>query len=206
MAGKCLKCESTEHQIRDCPRLQQGVQRPAPALAAAAAAAPATERPGKPRAEARVFALEREDAEQAEHVTEGMVLFMGVHTQVLFDMGAAHSFISEQFARQLALESGLESEELEVPLSVHTPVGTMKDYDVILGLDWLEEYYALVDCRGKKIVFCIPGEDEFSHPLPGNLAGKFVISSMKAMRMVIGVAGDSSSLDETVRSDSEREE
>ncbi|MQM04938.1 hypothetical protein Taro_037742 [Colocasia esculenta] len=27
----------------------------------------------------------------------------------------------------------------------------MKDYDAILGLDWLEEPYALVDCRGKKI-------------------------------------------------------
>ncbi|MQM17824.1 hypothetical protein Taro_050803 [Colocasia esculenta] len=60
----------------------------------------------------------------------------------------------------------------------------MNDYDAILGLDWLEEHYALVDYRGKKIVFCIPGEDEFSHPLPRNLAGKFVIFSMRAMRMV----------------------
>ncbi|MQL73973.1 hypothetical protein Taro_006334 [Colocasia esculenta] len=48
----------------------------------------------------------------------------------------------------------------------------MKDYDCILGLDWLEEHYALVDCRRKKIVFRIPGEDEFSHPLPKNLARK----------------------------------
>ncbi|MQL94581.1 hypothetical protein Taro_027237 [Colocasia esculenta] len=29
----------------------------------------------------------------------------------------------------------------------------MKDYDAILGLDWLEEHYALVDYRGKKITF-----------------------------------------------------
>ncbi|MQL91121.1 hypothetical protein Taro_023731 [Colocasia esculenta] len=86
--------------------------------------------------------------------------------------------------RQLALESGIVSEDLEVPLSVHTPAGTMKDYDAILGRDWLEENYALVDCRWKRIVFCIPGEDEFSHPLPRNLAGKLVISTMKAMRMV----------------------
>ncbi|MQL83273.1 hypothetical protein Taro_015751 [Colocasia esculenta] len=174
LAGKCLKCGSTEHRIKDCPRLQQGVQRGA--APAAAAVAPATGRPGRPRAPARVFALAREDAEQAEHVTEG-----------------------------------LESEDLEVPLSVHTPTGTvstrkcipslpvcienrvlegcffllkMKDYDAILGLDWLEEHYALVDCRGKKIVFRIPSEDEFSHPLPRNLAGKFVISAMKAIRMV----------------------
>ncbi|MQL94892.1 hypothetical protein Taro_027557, partial [Colocasia esculenta] len=61
LAGKCLKCRSSEHRIKDCPRLQQGVQRgPTPA---AAAAAPATGRPGRPRAPARVFALAREDAE-----------------------------------------------------------------------------------------------------------------------------------------------
>ncbi|MQL76423.1 hypothetical protein Taro_008818 [Colocasia esculenta] len=65
-----------------------------------------------------------------------------------------------------------------------SPSSSMKDYDAILGLDWLEEHYALVDCRWKRIVFRIPGEDEFSHPLPRNLAGKLVISAMKAMRMV----------------------
>ncbi|MQM13030.1 hypothetical protein Taro_045952 [Colocasia esculenta] len=65
-------CGSSDHKIKDCPRLQQGAQRGAPAPAVAAAA-PATGRPGRPRAPARVFALAREDAEQAEHVTEGVV-------------------------------------------------------------------------------------------------------------------------------------
>ncbi|MQL71442.1 hypothetical protein Taro_003761 [Colocasia esculenta] len=41
LAGKCLKCGSSEHKIKDFPRLQQGVQRGA-APAAAAAAVPAT--------------------------------------------------------------------------------------------------------------------------------------------------------------------
>ncbi|MQM18501.1 hypothetical protein Taro_051495 [Colocasia esculenta] len=112
ITGKCLKCGSSDHKIKDCPRLQQGVQRGAPAPAAVAAAAPATGRPGRPRAPAR-----------------------------------------------------------------------MKDYEALLGLYWLEEHYASVDCRRKRIVFRIPGEDEFSHPLPRNLAGKMVISAMKAMRM-----------------------
>ncbi|MQM16532.1 hypothetical protein Taro_049488 [Colocasia esculenta] len=73
IAGKCLKCGSSDHKIKDCPRLQQGVQRGAPATAVVAAAAPATGRPGRPRALARVFALAREDAEQAEHVTEAQL-------------------------------------------------------------------------------------------------------------------------------------
>ncbi|MQL78673.1 hypothetical protein Taro_011100 [Colocasia esculenta] len=73
ITGKCLKCGSSDHKIKDCPRLQQGAQRGAPAPVVVAAVAPATGRPGRPRAPARVFALAREDAEQAEHVTEGLV-------------------------------------------------------------------------------------------------------------------------------------
>ncbi|MQL92921.1 hypothetical protein Taro_025557 [Colocasia esculenta] len=72
VAGRCLKCGSNDHKIKDCPRLQQGAQRGAPAPAVAAAA-PGTGRLGRARAPARVFALAREDAEQAEHVTEGVV-------------------------------------------------------------------------------------------------------------------------------------
>ncbi|MQM18039.1 hypothetical protein Taro_051023 [Colocasia esculenta] len=63
VAGKCLKCGSSDHKIKDCPRLQQRVQREVPTPAAVAVAAPATGRPGRPRAPARVFALAREDAE-----------------------------------------------------------------------------------------------------------------------------------------------
>ncbi|MQM22414.1 hypothetical protein Taro_055466 [Colocasia esculenta] len=62
ITGKCLKCGSSDHKIKDCPRLQQGVQRGTPAPAVAAAA-PTIGRPGRPRAPARVFALAREDAE-----------------------------------------------------------------------------------------------------------------------------------------------
>ncbi|MQM17029.1 hypothetical protein Taro_049994 [Colocasia esculenta] len=119
VAGKCLKCGSSDHKIKDCPRLQQGVQRGVPTPATVAAAVPATGRPGRPRAQARVFSLAREDAEQAEHVTEGTVLLLGVHARVLFNTGATHSFISERFARKLALESGVESEDLEVSLYAH---------------------------------------------------------------------------------------
>ncbi|MQL68635.1 hypothetical protein Taro_000935, partial [Colocasia esculenta] len=60
---------------KECPHCGKthGVQRGALAPTAVAAAAPATGRPERPRAPARLFALAREDAEQAEHVTEGVV-------------------------------------------------------------------------------------------------------------------------------------
>ncbi|MQL95716.1 hypothetical protein Taro_028387 [Colocasia esculenta] len=90
------------------------------AAAAPAAAGPAPRAAGRPRAQAQVFALARDEAELAEHVIEG----------------------------------------------------AMKDYDAILGLDWLEEHYALMDCRKKIIIFWIPSEDEFFHPLPKNKTGE----------------------------------
>ncbi|MQL75491.1 hypothetical protein Taro_007865 [Colocasia esculenta] len=61
----------------------------------------------------------------------------------------------------------------EVELAKHVIEGTMKDYDAILGFDWLEEHYALMDCRRKLIIFQIPGKEEFVHPLPKNMSGKF---------------------------------
>ncbi|MQL69323.1 hypothetical protein Taro_001594 [Colocasia esculenta] len=64
IAGKCLKCGSSDHKIKDCPRLQQGVQRGAPAPAAVAVVAPATGRPGRPRAPARVSSVLDEVIEQ----------------------------------------------------------------------------------------------------------------------------------------------
>ncbi|MQL89227.1 hypothetical protein Taro_021809 [Colocasia esculenta] len=52
LMGKCLKCGSGEHRIKDCPRLQQGGQRGA--APTPAAATPATGRPGRPRAPAQL--------------------------------------------------------------------------------------------------------------------------------------------------------
>ncbi|MQL75183.1 hypothetical protein Taro_007552, partial [Colocasia esculenta] len=270
ITGKCLKCGSSDHKIKDCPRLQQGA--PAPTVAAAA---PAMGRPGRPRAPARVFALAREDAEQAEHVTEGCrsrgclgrvrealrAKFVPEHVQdrmeqeflslaqcsmtVLeyearfyelskyaphivaderrktkkFVMGLKpslrtrlvafdHRTLDETLSAACRQEGEMEQYLEEKKASQKRPTATfqrqdkkktvyqtqqrsvavgssqMKDYDAILGLDWLVEHYALVDCRRKRIVFRIPGEDEFSHPLPRNWAGKMVISAMKAMRMV----------------------
>ncbi|MQL93217.1 hypothetical protein Taro_025856 [Colocasia esculenta] len=52
--GKCLKCGSSDHKIKDCLRLQQGVQCEAPAPAVVAAAAPATGRPGRPELDGKI--------------------------------------------------------------------------------------------------------------------------------------------------------
>ena len=35
------------------------------------------------------------------------------------------------------------------------------DFDVILGMDWLSQHYATVDCQRKELIFRIPNGEEF---------------------------------------------
>ncbi|RVX02391.1 RNA-directed DNA polymerase-like [Vitis vinifera] len=122
-----------------------------------------------------------------------MILVYSTWVRVLFDTGATHSFISASCANAL----GLKSERVENLLLIESPMGTysrvdrickgcvitladralnvdlrildMIGYDVILGMDWLAVYRALIDCHCRRIIFCLPDgfEDVFPNELPG---------------------------------------
>ena len=105
--------------------------------------------------------------------------------RVLLDPGATHSFVSPVFA----LKSGWQASRMVIPLSVATPLSDsldsdiffpncpvlirdrelpvdlvlldVMDFDVILGMDWLSQHYAVVDCQSKEVIFRIPDEEEF---------------------------------------------
>ena len=46
----------------------------------------------------------------------------------------------------------------EVNLPVVLIILDMHDFDVILGMDWLETYHATMDCFSKNITFKLKGE------------------------------------------------
>ena len=60
----------------------------------------------------------------------------------------------------------------------------MIDFDVILGMDWLSSYHAILNCHAKTITLAIPGipivewRGSLSHPSKG------VISFLKARQLV----------------------
>ena len=56
--------------------------------------------------------------------------------------------------------------------------------DVILGMDWLSSYYALVDCKKKRVTFSIPGEEEFAFQGIKNRENSCIISAMKAHKLL----------------------
>ena len=51
----------------------------------------------------------------------------------------------------------VEGRELPAYLVLLDVIG----FDVILGMDWLAQYYATVDCCAKEVIFIIPDENEF---------------------------------------------
>ena len=103
------------------------------------------------------------------------MIFLDTPVQILIDPGSTHSFVSHALAH--CLEFGLR--ELRCPMIVSTPfgrkVGTytgygdgwivlgnsefpveltfldIKDFDIILGIDFLTEYNAKINCQAKAV-------------------------------------------------------
>ena len=123
----------------------------------------------------RVYAITPR-AELADHpVIQGMFFLSRLWARVLFDSGASHSFI----ATSVVIELGLEFETLEEPFYVSSPLGIrvrigmisrgceleisgtlltvdlrimdMSEFDVILGMDWLTAYRAVIDCERRRV-------------------------------------------------------
>ncbi|CAA0834578.1 Unknown protein [Striga hermonthica] len=90
--GECLRCGSSQHQIKDCPK----------------SGAPADNRvaPVKPgnncaRVPACVFALAGQEAPEAADVVKGTFLVSNHFARTLIDPGSSHSFVAPQFAQKL---------------------------------------------------------------------------------------------------------
>ena len=106
---------------------------------------------------------------------------------VLFDTGASHSFV----ARQYCMSRALPILSLKRSMHVDTPSGGstkilecvrhhairfagrvfvldlyvlgFEGFDMILGLDWLEKYGALIDCSRRVLVLKMPCGEVLEH-------------------------------------------
>ena len=119
-------------------------------------------------------------------VVAGQIFLNPYYAQVLFDSGATHSFISTRFAMSLSrpedrtsrntrthLPSGdvLESQFVlaRYPVEINgTTLPTdliaidIQDFDVILGMDFLSEHHAVIDCRHRRVTFFPQKEKKFA--------------------------------------------
>ncbi|XP_027767800.1 uncharacterized protein LOC114074085 [Solanum pennellii] len=146
----------------------------------------------------------RPEAEASDAVITGIIPVCHRPATVLFDPGSTYSYVSTYFAPSL----DILCESLDLPIRVSTPVGDsvvvdrvyrlctvtlieydthadlkvldMIDFNVILGMDWLSSYHAILNCHAKTITLAMPGipivewRGSLSHPSKG------VISFLKA--------------------------
>ncbi|KAL5548886.1 hypothetical protein UlMin_004117 [Ulmus minor] len=128
--------------------------------------------------------------------------------RVLFDSGATHSFISAMFVNCLdrqvecigqAFRTVLPSGDImlssywlravpvvisERELCADLVMLDMTDYDVILGMDFLSKYGAMIDCKAKAVGFNPPGEEKFTFFGDRRGSQKMFISAMQARKWI----------------------
>ncbi|OMP06578.1 reverse transcriptase [Corchorus capsularis] len=132
------------------------------------------------RAQSRLYSMTQEEAATRPEVITGTLTIFGRDAYVLIDSGSERSFISNAFAGY----SDRDLSPLDCDLVVHTSLGEeifknvvfkdcpivvgrailyanlipleLKDFDAILGMDWLEKHYANVDCHTKVVQFRRP--------------------------------------------------
>ncbi|KAL5540692.1 hypothetical protein UlMin_043344 [Ulmus minor] len=189
--------------------------------------------PGKiemPEPTARVYAYTKRDAETGStDVVTGQLLVTNCYARVLFDSGATHSFVSHTFADCLGRErnridqvfrTALPSGEIllssywlrEVPINiadkelrVNLVILKMVDYDVILGMDFLGEYGASIDCKARIVKFNPCDQEPFDFHGERKACQKVFLSALEAKKMLArGCEGYLASILDTTKEERER--
>ncbi|KAL5577635.1 hypothetical protein UlMin_019334 [Ulmus minor] len=189
--------------------------------------------PGKiemPEPTARVYAYTKRDAETGStDVVTGQLLVANCYARVLFDSGATHSFASHIFADCLGRErdridqvfrTALPSGEIllssywlrEVPINiadkelrVNLVILKMVDYDVILGMDFLGEYGASIDCKARIVRFNPCDQEPFDFHGERKTCQKVFLSAIEAKKMLArGCEGYLASILDTTKEERER--
>ncbi|XP_073294502.1 uncharacterized protein [Primulina huaijiensis] len=129
-----------------------------------------TQSSGRGRVQGRIFSLTKEGVNPDTSVISGNIIISGKVALTLIDTGATHSFMSEIFMRSLYIAPLCEhllynimlpSGDVICPTNVvrACPIQVneetlfadligipMIEFDVILGMDWLSSYRAVIDC------------------------------------------------------------
>ncbi|XP_050941530.1 uncharacterized protein LOC127149710 [Cucumis melo] len=163
---------------------------------------------GCSRQEGKVFAMTQQEAADAPNVVTGTLSIFNKSAHVLMDPGATHSFVSIMFT--VGIDKELES--LTEELLISTPVGdsfivnsvyqkcsilidgetlevdliplNIQEFDVILGMDFLSNHYASLNCHQKEIVFKRPGMSEILFRGDRKILLTCVISALKANKLL----------------------
>ena len=172
------------------------------------ASQPAQQQTDRQGGVARTYAIRGPEARESTDVVIGKFSLYDRTIYALIDPGSTHSYVCSS----VATEKELTVEELGENILVTNPLGhsavvskiymqcpisvqnhvflanliqlPFREFDVILGMDWLSEHRAVVDCESKKLFLRTPSGAEFSITGEKPECLPSVISSMKAQKMI----------------------
>ena len=162
----------------------------------------------EPCTQARVYAVTQQEADAAPDVVTGIISILEHDAYTLVDPGATHSFASKPFLDRFQIET----QPLEGRMRVSLPAGDlllanrvvrdsrvliegqefptdlvaldMRDFDVVLGMDWLSRHKATLDCYKKEVKLHRPGKMEVKFKGLRRELSYCMISAMTAQKML----------------------
>ena len=151
--------------------------------------------------------MTQQDADAAPDVVTGIISILDHDAYTLVDPGATHSFASNPFLDRFQIET----QPLEGRMRVSLPVGDplladrvvrdsrvliegqefpadvaldIRDFDVVLGMDWLSRHRATLDCYKKEVKLHRSGKLEVKFRGIHRELSSSMISAMVAQRML----------------------
>ncbi|GJV48964.1 putative reverse transcriptase domain-containing protein [Tanacetum coccineum] len=156
----CYECGVQGHFKRDCPKLKNGNR---------------GNQRGNDNAPAKVYVVGNARTNPDSNIVTGMFLLNVCYASILFDTGADRSFVSTTFSSLIDITPttldhyydveladgkiigintiirGCTLNFLNHPFNINLLPVELGSFDVIIGMDWLSKYHAVIDCA-KKIV------------------------------------------------------
>nr|GEU40570.1 putative reverse transcriptase domain-containing protein [Tanacetum cinerariifolium] len=163
----CFECGAQGHFKRECPKLKNNNR---------------GNQVGNGNALAKVYAVGHAGTNQDSNVVMGMFLLNNCYASILIETGADRSFVSNAFSSQIDITPTTLDHYYDVKLAYGRIIRLntiiwgftlnflnhsfnidlmsleLGSFDVIIGMDWLAKYKAVIVCA-KKIV-CIPWGNE----------------------------------------------
>ncbi|CAA0809447.1 Uncharacterized mitochondrial protein AtMg00860, partial [Striga hermonthica] len=212
-ADICYYCHEHGHFASRCPkRLQQQPQQPQQPpqqqQPRQQAQRPPQQQQQRGRQQARVYAIDQAEAAQQPDTMSGMVVLNDIHVFALFDTGATHTFISRRCLDAIGVHAVTAVDPLEVSLAPGRKIVTsakasdlslsiggrvltadafvleMRDFGLILGMDWLSFYHADIRCHDREITLYLPGDESITLFGFRNRSLSHVVSMAKATKLL----------------------
>ncbi|XP_075112029.1 uncharacterized protein LOC142182051 [Nicotiana tabacum] len=162
---------------------------------------------GGSRAAALVYAMRQKNDQDGPDVVAGKFQLFGISVVTLFDPGSSHSYVCSS----LAFPDTVKFVRLDFDVLVTSPLShqavvnriyrdcpfmiqnlvfpvdllemPFRDYDVIVGIDWLHRHHAFVDCRLKQVTFRTPAYSYMVVQGERSLSSN-IISAVLARKMI----------------------